>query len=97
MFVLVLDVELHLPAAGSLKAKRSVVKHLVESARSRYRVAAAEVGHQELWQRARLGFAVVSSRADHAEDVIDEVERYVWSHPEIEVLSMDRRWLDGEA
>ena len=47
MFVLVLDVELHIPASHSLKAKRSVVKHLVETSRSRFRVASAEVSHQD--------------------------------------------------
>jgi len=25
--------------------------------------------------------------------VIDEVDRFVWSHPEVEVVSMERTWL----
>ena len=94
MFVLVLDVELHIPASHSLKAKRSVVKHLVETSRSRFRVASAEVGHQDTWQRCRLGFAAVGDSANHVGDVIDEVERFVWSHPEVEVLNVERRWME---
>jgi uncharacterized protein YlxP (DUF503 family) len=57
-------------------------------------VASAEVGGQDTWQRAVLGFAAVASTASHAEEVIDEVERFVWSFPELEVLSTSRTWLD---
>ena len=94
MFVLALEVDLHVPAAHSLKAKRAVVKPLVDGARHRFGVAAAEVEHHELWQRAGLGYAVVSADQAHASDVMDEVERFVWSHPEVEVVSMERRWLE---
>ena len=94
VFVCALDVEIHLPHAQSLKAKRSVVKHVVESARQRFGVAAAEVGHQELWQRSRLGFAAVGSGPDHVSEVLDSLERFVWSQPDLEVVSMERRWLE---
>lgn len=94
MFVLALEIEVHIPAAHSLKAKRSVVKHLVETARVRYRVAAAEVAYQDTWQRCRLGFAAVGSSANLVGEVIDEVERFVWSHPDLEVLDVERRWLE---
>ena len=94
MFVLALEIDIHLESSQSLKAKRQVVKHLVETSRQRYNVAAAEVGGQELWQRATLGFAAVSSSASHAEQIIDEVERFVWSHPELSVLTTEKRWLE---
>ncbi len=94
MFVLAMEVDLHLGAARSLKDKRSVVKAVLDGARHRYGVAAAEVGFHELWQRATLGFAAVSSSESHAAAVIDEVDRFVWSHPEVEVLATERRWLE---
>jgi len=92
--VLTLTADLHLPQARSLKMKRTVVKGIVEGARRRFGVAAAEVDHQDQWQRAELGFAAVASTAHHATDLIDEVERFVWSHPEVEVLNTERRWLE---
>ena len=94
MFVLVFEVELHIPDAGSLKAKRAVVKSIVEGARHRFGVAAAEVGEQDVWQRARLGFAVVSGTEHHARRMVDAVDRFVWSRPDIEILSTERRWLE---
>jgi uncharacterized protein len=94
VFTLSLSLDLHLPEVRSLKAKRSVVRPLVEGARRRYAVSAAEVGFQDQWQRALLGFAVVSGSEHHATEVIDEVERFVWSHPEVQVLSSERRWTE---
>jgi uncharacterized protein len=51
-------------------------------------VAAAEVGYQDKWQRAELGFAAVAGNAGHVTDVMQAVERFVWSFPEVEVLDM---------
>jgi uncharacterized protein YlxP (DUF503 family) len=94
--VAALEVELHLPQAGSLKAKRAIVRHLVETARRRHGVAAAEVGFQDQWQRSALGFVTVASTPGHAEALLDRVERFVWSHPEIEVLDCLRRVVELE-
>lgn len=63
MRVVVLEVKLSLPGVGSLKEKRSVVRSLVERARQRHQVAAAEVEHMDLWQSAGLGFALVGNDA----------------------------------
>ena len=71
-----------------------MVKTILHGANNRFGVAAAEVGHHDKWQRAGLGFAVVSSAESHASDVLDEVERFVWSFPEVEVLGADRAWLE---
>jgi uncharacterized protein YlxP (DUF503 family) len=93
----ILVVELRLPESRSLKAKRRTVKHLVEGARSRFGVAAAETGHQDTWQRSQLAFAQVSGSVAQCEAVLDSVERFVWSEPDAEVLSSERRWLDPDA
>jgi uncharacterized protein YlxP (DUF503 family) len=93
MYVLAVEVELRLPHAHSLKDKRQVVKSIVESSRRRFGVSAAEVGRQDSWQRARLGFAVVASSAGQAEAVLDDVDRFVWSRDEVVVISAERTWL----
>jgi uncharacterized protein YlxP (DUF503 family) len=96
MHACAMSIELRILESGSLKAKRSVVKHIVETCKSRYGVAAAEVDHQDLWQRSELGFAAVSASAAHTTDVLDEVERFVWSQPELEVIGANRYWLESE-
>lgn len=73
-----------------------MVKPILEGSRRRFSVAAAEVGHQDHWQRAVLGVAAVAATPSHVEEVLDRVERFVWSHPQVEVLAVQRRWLEGE-
>jgi uncharacterized protein YlxP (DUF503 family) len=86
--------DLLLPRVHSLKEKRAVIKPILDGARNRYRVAVAEVGEQDRWQRARLGVAVVASTPGHAQQVLDEVERFVWSFPEVEVIEATREWME---
>ncbi len=69
--------ELHLAACRSLKDKRHVLKSLKDRLHNRFNVSAAETAHQDLWQRAELTVAVVSTDRRHAEDVLHEVDRLV--------------------
>ena len=94
MYVASLTVELHLPHAHSLKDKRSMVRPILDGCRHRFAVAAAEVGHQDRWQRATLGMATVSGSHGQVEEILDAVERFVWSFPEAEVTSTERNWLE---
>jgi uncharacterized protein YlxP (DUF503 family) len=96
LLVLALAIDIHLPDSRSLKDRRAVVRPIIDGARHRFRVSAAEVGHQDVWQRARLGFAVVASSQSQATEVIDDVERFVWSFPELEVTSSERWWLETD-
>jgi uncharacterized protein YlxP (DUF503 family) len=96
MHVGALSLDLHLPQVHSLKEKRAVIRPILDGARNRYRVAAAEVGDQQKWQRARLGVAFVGGTAGHVADVLDQVERFVWSFPEIEVVDAERSWVEED-
>jgi uncharacterized protein YlxP (DUF503 family) len=95
MFVLALEMHIRIVNARSLKDKRQIVKSVLEGARRRFAVAAAEVGAQDAWQRGVLGFAVVAPSASHAEEVIDSVDRYVWSRLDLEIVSAERTWLES--
>ena len=74
-----------------------MIRPILDGARNRYRVATAEVDHQDTWQRTALGIAAVGATAAHVEDVVDQVERFVWSFPEVEVIAADRSWAESEA
>jgi uncharacterized protein YlxP (DUF503 family) len=94
MFVLALSVQLHFPECRSLKSKRAELRPIIEGARHRFAVAVAEIAAQELWQRAEVGVSTVASSEHRAVEVMDEVERFVWSFPTVEVLSTERHWLE---
>jgi len=92
VFVLSLELQVRIPAARSLKDRRQVLRPILDGARHRFKVSAAEVDGQGSWQRAGLGFAVVASSHRGAVETIDAVERFVWSFPEVEVLDAIRTW-----
>lgn len=71
MYVAVLRVRLHIPAARSLKDRRMVVRRLVERARARAAVTIADVGPQDRWQLASLGVCAVSNDASVAQEQVD--------------------------
>jgi uncharacterized protein YlxP (DUF503 family) len=87
------EVEIRIPDARSLKDRRQVVRSVLDGARHRFGVSVAEVGGQDTWQRATLGFAVVASEARLAEEILDAIDRFLWSRPEIEVLAGETHWL----
>ena len=74
-----------------------MIKPILEGARRRYQVAAAEVGFQDKWQRAELGFAAVAGNSGHVADVLQSVERFVWSFPEVEVLDVSSGFVASDA
>jgi len=77
MFVGIVRIELHLPAATSLKDKRSIVRGLKDRIRQRVHAAVAEVDHQDLWQRAALGVAVVSGESRQVDELLQSVRNLV--------------------
>jgi uncharacterized protein YlxP (DUF503 family) len=83
---------LYIPHSHSLKEKRAVVRKIVDRIQARFKLHVAEVGGQDTWQRAALGFAVVGSDAHKASQLADEVVRAIQSMAEGEgqVLAIDR-------
>jgi uncharacterized protein YlxP (DUF503 family) len=69
----VLQVELAIPGAYSLKEKRHVLKGLLERLRRDFAVSAAEVDRHDVWNSAIVGVAFVSNDARHAESHLRHV------------------------
>ena len=93
MVVGVLRLELHFPHPQNLKEKRGAVRRILGRCRERYPVACAEVGCQDLWQRAELGFSAVSTDEALLQRVFTQVEAHVASLGLAEVLSADTEYL----
>ena len=55
MPILFCALEIYLPHSHSLKEKRSILRKATHRLRSRFNFSVSEIGHQELWQRARIG------------------------------------------
>ena len=90
------EVELHIPAATSLKAKRGVVKSLAARLRNDLAVSVAEIDHQDLWQRCTLGVAIAAGSETGARTVAQNVEKIVYREPRIEVIRIDVAVVESE-
>jgi len=75
MFVGVLRLTFHIPQARSLKEKRTVVRKFRDRVRARFDVSIAEVGAQDLLQRAVFGVSVVSGDQTVCDSVLAQVAR----------------------
>jgi len=78
--------ELHIPGATSLKAKRQVIKSLVQRLRNRFNVSVSEVGSQDLWQRAELGMAVICHNGAGADSIMEKLFAYVEEENRVAII-----------
>lgn len=92
MYVGTLSFDLLLGDVRSLKQKRSVVRPIVADLQRKYTVSVAEVDCMDLHRRAVIGLAMVSNDAGYLSDVLDRCERLVAGRPEVELLSVRRRF-----
>jgi uncharacterized protein len=68
-----LTLEIHIEYAQSLKDKRQVLRSLKDRLRAHFNVAVAELAHQELWQRSRIGVVTISSDEKHLEESLNAI------------------------
>jgi len=74
---------LFLPEAHSLKEKRMVLRRIKDRAQQKFNLSIAEVGDNDLWQRAVLGIAVVGNGRRFVESALDEIIRFVRDEAEV--------------
>lgn len=70
-------ITLYLPTVGSLKEKRSIVKSVLARVRNEFNVSIAEVDSNDVYRQAILGVACVSTAADHAQQQLENVVRFI--------------------
>ena len=94
-YIGVAHLELHIPEARSLKAKRAPVRSLVERIKSRHQVLVVEVDHQDLYQRASLAICALSTSPVDAEARLQRVEKTIDLNWSGHVLSWDVEVIQG--
>lgn len=77
MLVGLLTITIHLKGIDSLKAKRKIVKSVIERLRSRFNVSAAETAAQDSKQLAIAGVAVVSNDGSHVNEQLDKIVNFI--------------------
>lgn len=95
MQVAAIRVELRIRDMRSLKDKRRVVKSMIADIGRSHPVAVAEVDHQELWQRAALGIAAVSTTPGQVERMLRAVTADLDRRDDVEVLGYTTSYLEA--
>lgn len=93
MIVAVIEWDLEVVGCQSLKEKRRVVRSLKDRLRNRLNVSVAETGHHDVWQRAGMGAAVVSTTRRHAESVLEQADRLVRQEHRARVIGSQREFV----
>jgi uncharacterized protein YlxP (DUF503 family) len=78
--------DLHLPGCRGLKEKRMIVKSLKTRIRNEFEVSAAEVGDQDLLQRAQLGVAAAGADQAPLDALLQHILRFVEENLDGEIL-----------
>lgn len=86
MTVGTLEIVLLIRESHSLKSRRRVVKSLKDRIRSRFNVSVADLGDQNLWQRAVIGAAVVANDGRFVNETLSKVLNLVSSDPRVEIV-----------
>lgn len=82
-------VTLRLQDCHSLKEKRKIVKSIIGQIRNRFNASVAEIGANDIHQRAEIGVAVVGNDRMFINSIIDKIFNLVESMGLAEVIHID--------
>lgn len=89
MVIGVCQVDLLIRENHSLKEKRRIVKQIVDRVKHRFNVSIAEVGNNDLWQSAQIGFCMVSNESRFINAALDKIIDFIESIHSAEVIKSE--------
>ena len=93
MVVGLLQIEVHVPSAQSLKDRRSVIKSLKDQLRGRFNIAVAELDPSEKWQRATVGISTLGDDRAYVEGLLTQVTEWVRRTRLVELIRVEQEYL----
>ena len=90
MVVGLLQIDLHLPMALSLKDKRSIMKSLKDRLHGRFNVGASQIEANEKWQRASLGVVTVGPDSGIVEGCLRGVVAWIERDRAVEIIRVEQ-------
>ncbi|HNR68104.1 MAG TPA: DUF503 domain-containing protein [bacterium] len=81
-----LQIELFIPASQSLKEKRFVLSSLKSRLSNKFNISVAEVDHNDKWQRATLGIALVGNERRFLDQSVAQIMKLIYDEVDVQVL-----------
>lgn len=89
MYIGTCEVKLRASWVHSLKEKRMVVRRITERIAHKFNISIAEVDDLDIHQSIIIGMACVSNSRQIAEQILDNVLKYMEEITEAEILDID--------
>lgn len=86
MLVGACEMEVLIPSSSSLKEKRFILKSIKDRVSRKFNVSVAETDNQEKWQRATIGFAMVSNDHGLIENTFESIVRLIEAQGDAEII-----------
>ena len=77
MIVGICKLDLRIFECRSLKEKRRVIRRIKDRTQNSFGITVSEVGANDLWQRAELGFAIVGNDHGTIEGLMEKVDNFI--------------------
>jgi len=88
-------IELIIRQSHSLKTKRKLLQSIKARMRRQFNVSIAEVGAQDLWQKAVLGISAISNDKRFLNEVLDKALSLISAYPEAEIIHHRLEFIEG--
>jgi uncharacterized protein len=85
--------DVHLPGCRGLKDKRMIVRSLKSRLKNEFEVSAAEVGSQDLLQRAQIGVAAVGPDQAPLDALLQHILHFVEQNVDGELLDVHNEFI----
>ena len=93
MVIGVLQIDLRLHAPQNIKQKRGMIQKILARCRNRFPASCAEIGHQDLWQRSLLGFAVINTSEQVVAPILTRIEDEILNNSEVDLVNIDTEFI----
>lgn len=89
MIVGICKIEMMIFEANSLKDKRMVIKSILGKINSKFNTSVAETGYNDLWNKAEIGIACVSTSVKHANEILDKITNFIDNDGRAEIIDRE--------
>ncbi len=90
MIVGIARIELYFPGPNSLKAKRKILKSLMQKLEANFKkISLAEVDKHDLWQRAVIGISVVGNNHQFVDNKLTSIINFIQNDGQMEIINAE--------